>query len=71
MQRSSGRSRHWIKVRECAKSPLVLLLSSVRTIAKAFKALEKVDAKLKYANRVARPNGDTTGFTYWSSQKSD
>jgi signal recognition particle receptor subunit beta len=43
-------------VQECANLGIVLLVSSVRTIAKALKALENVDALLK-ANRMPKAYG--------------
>ena len=52
---------------------IVLLVSSVRTIAEAFKALEKVNAKLKIVNEIPKPkggkNGHANGHSHGSAKK--
>ena len=51
-----------------------MLVSSVRTIAKAFKALEKVDVTLKKSNGMPKANGlngHANGYANGSAKKSN
>ena len=53
---------------------VVLLVSSVRTIAKAFKTLDKLDSALKKANSMPKANGSNghaKGHTNGSAKKSN